>query len=46
MPGRTYLDKLGYNVDWLWYDEIGLAGLSLIYLTLTYITLRLIKKDK
>ena len=46
VPGSEILSYQGYKTSWLWYDMIGLGGLSILFLTLTYITLRLIKKEK
>ncbi len=46
IEGKELLELQGFNVDWLWYDQIGLAGLCLLFLTLGYITLRLVKKEK
>uniref|UniRef100_A0A1X7TD60 ABC-2 type transporter transmembrane domain-containing protein n=1 Tax=Amphimedon queenslandica TaxID=400682 RepID=A0A1X7TD60_AMPQE len=46
VPGSELLSFQGYKTSWLWYDMIGLGGLALLFLTLTYITLRLIKKEK
>ena len=36
--GTVALEQLGYNTDhnWIWYDQIGLAGLTLIFLIITY----------
>ena len=38
----------GYETHavWLWYDQIGLAGLTIIFLSLTYFNLRTVKKLK
>ena len=38
--GTLALDNLGYSTDqrWLWYDQVGLAGLSLIFLVINYIS--------
>ncbi len=44
--GSSILDSQGFKVEWLWYDQIGLAGLCVLFLTLGYITLRAIKKEK
>ncbi|XP_011408115.2 PREDICTED: ABC transporter G family member ARB_01379-like [Amphimedon queenslandica] len=46
VPGSELLSFQGYKTSWLWYDMIGLGGLAVLFLTLTYITLRLIKKEK
>ena len=46
VPGSEILSYQGYKTSWLWYDMIGLGGLAILFLTLTYITLRLIKKEK
>ena len=46
VPGSDLLSFQGYKTSWLWYDMIGLGGLALLFLTQTYITLRLIKKEK
>ncbi len=43
--GTEILESQGFRVDWLWYDQIGLVGLCLLFLTLGYITLRAIKKQ-
>ena len=44
--GSEILKSQGYRINWLWYDQIGLAGLCLLFLALGYITLRAIKKEK
>ena len=46
VSGRELLDLQDFNPDWMFYDWIGLFVYICIFLTLTYITLRLIKKDK
>ena len=46
MSGRELLERQEFNPDWLFYDWIGLFGYISIFLILTYITLRLIKKEK
>ena len=46
VPGSEILSYQGYKTSWLWYGMIGLGGLAILFLTLTYITLRLIKKEK
>ena len=38
------LTRLGYEVDWLWYDIIALALFSMLFLTVAYSALLLIKK--
>ena len=46
--GTMDLVQRGYETDahWLWYDQIGLAGLTIIFLVIAYINLRTIKKLK
>ena len=44
--GSELLKDQGFEVGWLWWDQVGLGGLSLIFLALAYITLLLIKKEK
>jgi hypothetical protein len=44
--GLERLGELGFEVDWLWYDVMALASYSIIFLTLAYIVLLLIKKNK
>ena len=46
--GTRALEQLGYNTDhcWIWYDQIGLVGLSLIFLLITYINLLTTKNFK
>lgn len=44
--GTEILENQGFKVSWLWYDQIGLAGLCVLFLVLGYITLRLVKKEK
>ena len=46
VDGSDILDSQGFSTDWLWYNQIGLAGMCVIFLTLAYITLRAIKKEK
>ena len=46
VQGVDILESQGFRVNWLWYDQIGLAGLCVLYLVLGYITLRAIKKEK
>ena len=46
MNGSSILESQGFKVEWLWYDQIGLAGLCVLFLALGYITLRAIKKEK
>lgn len=44
--GLERLRELGFETDWLWYDVIALALYSIIVLTIAYIILSLIKKEK
>jgi hypothetical protein len=44
--GLQRLTTLGYQVDWLWYDLLALVILSLVFLTIAYVVLALIKKEK
>ncbi|XP_019854880.1 PREDICTED: ATP-binding cassette sub-family G member 2-like [Amphimedon queenslandica] len=46
VPGEELLEIQGFNPDWLFYDWIGLAGIVTIFFSLTYLTLRLLKKEK
>lgn len=44
--GLQRLTTLGYQVDWLWYDLLALVVFSLIFLTIAYVVLALVKKEK
>ena len=44
--GLQRLTTLGYQVDWLWYDLLALVIFSLIFLTIAYVVLALVKKEK
>lgn len=44
--GLLRLGELGYEVGWLWYDILALVLFSLLFLTIAYIILLLIKKEK
>ena len=44
--GLDRLSQLGYEVDWLWYDVIALVLYSTLFLTIAYLALLLIKKEK
>ena len=44
--GLQRLTILGYQVDWLWYDLLALVIFSLIVLTIAYVVLALVKKEK
>ena len=44
--GTDILEIQGFNASWIWYDELGLFVMSVLFLFLGYITLRLIKKEK
>ena len=44
--GLEQLSQLGYQVDWLWYDQLALVLFSVFFLFIAYIILRSIKKDK
>lgn len=44
--GSALLEVRGFDPDWLFYDWIGIAMYSVIFTTLAYIALRLIKKEK
>ncbi|XP_064387241.1 broad substrate specificity ATP-binding cassette transporter ABCG2-like [Halichondria panicea] len=41
--GNLVLKYRGYSLDWLWYDQIALAGTTLGWLILAYIVLRIVK---
>ena len=43
--GLDQLGVLGYETDWLWYDVLALCALILIFQTLAYVFLRLVKKQ-
>jgi len=48
----TYFDRLnhvslvGYEVGWLWYDVIALILYAMLFLTIAYLVLLFIKKEK
>ena len=44
--GLQRLTTLGYQVDWLWYDLLALVVFTLIFLTIAYVVLALVKKEK
>ena len=44
--GLDRLSQLGYEVGWLWYDVIALVLYSMLFLTIAYLALLLIKKEK
>jgi len=44
--GDVYLDSLGYRRYNIWYNELGLFLYVTIVLTLAYITLRCVKKER
>ncbi len=46
--GTEFLADIGYETapEWLWIDVGGLAGISLVFLVLTYFNLRILKKSK
>jgi hypothetical protein len=48
LDGTQDLQARGYETDplWIWYDQVGLACLTTIFLSLTYINLRTVKKLK
>ncbi len=41
--GDDVLKYRGYSLDWLWYDQIALAGTIVGWLILAYIVLRIVK---
>ena len=44
--GLQRLITLGYQVNWLWYDLLALVVFSLVFLTIAYVVLALVKKEK
>ena len=48
----TYFDRLnhvslvGYEVGWIWYDVIALVLYAMLFLTIAYLVLLFIKKEK
>ena len=46
--GSAILELKGYETStaWLWYSVLGLAGLLVLFMTLAYVSLRLVKKEK
>ena len=46
MNGDEYLDKLGFTDYDVWYNLVALGGFNLVFLTLAYINLRIMKKVK
>ena len=48
LNGTLFIQQRGFETDamWLWYDQIALAAITLACLTLTYVGLRCIKKQK
>ena len=46
LVGRDYLDTLGYLEFDIWYNILALACFNVGYLFLSYLILRIIKKEK
>lgn len=46
--GDLFLEIRGYETssEWIWYNVAALVGLFLVFMTLAYISLRLVKKEK
>lgn len=44
--GLDRLSRVGYEVGWLWYDVLALVLYSTLFLTIAYMVLLLIKKEK
>jgi len=44
--GLDRLSRVGYEVGWLWYDVIALILYSMLFLTIAYLVLLFIKKEK
>ena len=44
--GLNRLSRVGYEVGWLWYDVIALILYSMLFLTIAYLVLLCIKKEK
>jgi len=44
--GLDRLSLVGYEVGWLWYDVIALILYSMPFLTIAYLVLLFIKKEK
>ena len=41
--GNEVLIYRGYHTDWIWWDQIALGGTALLWLTLSYIVLRVVR---
>jgi hypothetical protein len=41
--GNEVLTYTGYHLDWIWWDQIALAGTALMWLALSYMVLRVVK---
>ena len=48
MSGTRFLETRGYetSTEWLWYDQVALAAMIVFFLSLAYINLRMVKKEK
>ena len=44
--GLSQLGALGYETDFLWYDVVALSIMTVVFLSLAYIILRLVIKQK
>lgn len=44
--GTEQIMNLGWQVGWLWYDVLALVIFSILFLSLAYVILRCIKKEK
>lgn len=41
--GNEVLTYKGYHTDWIWWDELALGGTVVLWLTFSYIVLRVVK---
>ncbi|KAL5486908.1 hypothetical protein EMCRGX_G019448 [Ephydatia muelleri] len=46
LNGTTVLSSSGYEVDWLWWDQVALAAIITVLLAVTYLILLIIPKQK
>ncbi|XP_066911923.1 broad substrate specificity ATP-binding cassette transporter ABCG2-like isoform X2 [Clytia hemisphaerica] len=42
--GYQYLEKVGIETDWQWWNQLALGGITVAFLLLTYVQLRRMKK--
>ena len=46
LNGDEYLDSLGFSDYDVWYNLVALGAFNVVFLTLAYINLRVMKKEK